>query len=63
MGALFAAGNLVHDRLKQRAKRSGRDFFPIEAAGVQKLVAHGAVEIGQRQALMEKLAVYVIKAG
>ena len=63
MGALLAAGNLVHDRLKQRAEDRGRDFFPIEAAGVQKFFAHGAVEIWQRQALVEKLAVDVIKAG
>src|SRR3984893_11306288 len=56
MLALLAAGNLVHDRLKKRAENRGRDFFPIETAGVQKLVAHGAVKIRQRQALVEKLA-------
>jgi hypothetical protein len=54
-----AAQRRVHDRLEEGAEDRRADPAPVEAAAVQKRLAHGGVEGGGGKRLFEKSAVHV----
>ena len=53
MGADLPAGAGFHDALEERAEYGGGDARPVEAAGFQQGVAHGGVEMGDREGVGE----------
>lgn len=62
VGALLAALLGVHHRLEQGAEDGRADLLPAEAAGLEQALAHGSVEVGDRQDLGEEVAVDVGEA-
>ncbi|OQC59302.1 MAG: hypothetical protein BWX54_00677 [Verrucomicrobia bacterium ADurb.Bin018] len=63
VSADLPAGARLHDALKKRAEHGGGDARPVEPGGGQQRVAHGAVEVCQRQRIGKQAAVDVRQAG